>query len=169
MARVWAPGKRLFISRQRTSPGVGYRCIGRMSGAGGSDKGRTMQDVQQHDVVRIRENRESCKSSESDIEYLRYWALGRDREAAVRAVSARTEELISTTGTGYALSNQDLSGLDLSGFDLRRATLNRAQLHSTKLDHADLSRAALICPGMEKTSLRSMSVIWSPPFWRTVA
>lgn len=76
--------------------------LGECRGAGGSDKGRTMQDVQQHEVVRIRESRES---SESDVEYLRNWALSRDREAAVRAVSARTEELISTTGAGYALSN----------------------------------------------------------------
>ena len=78
-----------------------------------------------------------------------------DRAAACKDISQYTTQLIAETGRGFNLADADLSRLDLSNFDLRKSNLNRARLHYTNLDYADLSGASIVCPGMEKTSLRS--------------
>ncbi|MDA9391774.1 hypothetical protein CO683_40145 [Bradyrhizobium ottawaense] len=97
-------------------------------------------------------------NSSSDGDFLRYCCRASDRSSALAAIKTRTEEAIKKTGVGLQLSSENLNGLDLSGVSLRRCILNRAQLHGAKLDGADLSESNLICPGLEKTSFRSVNL-----------
>jgi uncharacterized protein YjbI with pentapeptide repeats len=55
---------------------------------------------------------------------------------------------------GVNASGENLSGLDLSGVDLTGANLNRANLASTDLTDAILEGVSLVCPVIERTTMR---------------
>lgn len=94
----------------------------------------------------------------SDASRLRQTLNAADRTAAKAQVSEWTANTLEQSGRGIDLSVSDLSSVDLSDLDLRGVLLRRAVLHSTCLDNANLRGANLICPGMEKTSLRGATL-----------
>jgi len=55
---------------------------------------------------------------------------------------------------GANMSGRDLSGIDMSGLDLSRVNFNRANLASADLTGARLAEASLVCPVIERTTLR---------------
>jgi uncharacterized protein YjbI with pentapeptide repeats len=77
-----------------------------------------------------------------------------DRETARAEIDGWTSQQWESNRRGIDLTAAALTGADLSSLNLRGATLSRGTLHGARLDHADLSGASLICPAMEKTSLR---------------
>ena len=90
----------------------------------------------------------------SDASRLRRVLKESDRDGAVAEIDGWTSEQRESNGRGIDLTAAVLTDADLSSLNLRGATFNRATLHGARLDHADLSGASLICPAMEKTSLR---------------
>lgn len=60
---------------------------------------------------------------------------------------------------GMNASGKDLSQLDLSGVDLHDVNFNRASLASTNLAGAILNGASLVCPVIERTTMRNASAL----------
>jgi Pentapeptide repeats (9 copies)/Pentapeptide repeats (8 copies) len=81
-----------------------------------------------------------------------------DRDAALAEIDGWTSQQTHRNGRGLDLTAAALTGADLSSLNLRGATLSRATLYGARLDSADLSDASLICPAMEKTSLRNATL-----------
>lgn len=81
---------------------------------------------------------------------LRDWV----RDDVVAVVRAATTASIAETGRGLDCTGADLGGLDLRGLYLRRVTLTRARLDSTLLVGSDLGEAVMVCPLMERTTMR---------------
>ena len=133
--------------------------------AGRTDKSmpeRRIDEVPTGDNQQDAINPPACEKDDigliGDAEFAACLSRHTDREAAAALSRTRTDKLLETGGGGLQLVEADLCGLDLSRLDLRGANLTRAQLASADLSGANLSDTTIVCPLIERTTLRDANL-----------